>query len=392
MGRRRRLSPQERGTLWQLWKDGATLEAIQAGLAAPRSTMFAEIRRWGGIAPPAPRRSARALTLTERELLERWQVGEHGGVGVREAARRLGRAPSTVSREITRNASSTSSPRYAADAAERRAWRRAARPKPSLLAQRPGLCALVAKKLSLAWSPEQISGWLRVTYPSDPTLRISPETIYRSLYVQARGLLKKELTAHLRRGRTQRRPVGRKPHARTGVIIDGASIATRPPEVADRAIPGHWEGDLLAGTLHSHIATLVERASRYTVLVKLGGRDTETVVDALVVAAKRLPESLMTTLTWDRGAELAQHRRFTVATDIAVYFCDPHSPWQRGSNENTNGLLRQYFPKGKDVSHFTQAELDEVAHQLNTRPRKTLGFQTPAAALSRLMRGVALTG
>ena len=389
-GRPRRMSREVRAQVWAAWRAGTTLEAISAALAVSPSGVYGEIAARGGIAPVPRRRAARALSLGERRLLARWQ---QAGVGVREMARRLGRAPSTVSREIRRNGARTSSTRgYDADVADARAWQRARRPQPCALARRPALCARVAAALAADWSPAQISAWLRVTAPDDPAMQLSAETIYRSLYVQARGVLKRELTTHLRRGRPTRRSQGRAPTGRTGAIVDGISIAARPPAVADRAVPGHWEGDLLQGTAHSQLATLVERASRFVVLVRLPGKDSTRVVDALIAAAQRLPAGLLASLTWDRGAELAQHRRFTVATDAQVYFCDPRSPWQRGSNENTNGLLRQYFPKGRDVSGVTQAELDAVALKLNTRPRQTLGWATPGAALSRLMRGVALTG
>jgi IS30 family transposase len=389
-GRRRRLTRGEREQLWRQWRAGLSLAAISTALAVSPSAVYGEVTTRGGIAPPPRRRAARTLCLVERRLLAQWT---REGVGVRAMARRLGRAPSTISREIRRNGARTATTRhYDAAVADARAWARARRPKVCALAQWPALRAVVAERLAADWSPAQLSAWLRVTYPADPTMQVSAETIYRSLYVQARGVLKQELTAHLRRGRSVRRSQGRTPTARTGAIIDGISIAERPPEVADRALPGHWEGDLLAGTQHSHIATLVERASRFVVLVRVPGKDSPRVVDALIAAAQRLPTGLMTSLTWDRGSELAQHRRFTVATDVAVYFCDPRSPWQRGSNENTNGLLRQYFPKGTDVSGVTQAELDAVARKLNTRPRQTLGWATPAAALSRLLRGGALTG
>jgi IS30 family transposase len=380
--------------LWQQWRAGVSLEAIQAGLVVSAGGVYGEISAHGGIAPSPPRRAARTLALHERRLLVQWRVGERGGVGIREAARRLGRAPSTVSREIRRNGSRTATTRhYDAEVADTRAWTRARRPKACVLATRPRLRAAVAEQLRADWSPAQISAWLRVTYLEDPAMQLSAETIYRSLYVQARGVLRRELSAHLRRGRSIRRSRGRAPTARPGAIIEGVSIAERPPWVDDRAVPGHWEGDLLAGAKNSHIATLVERASRFVALVRIGsGKDSTRVVDALIGAAHQLPEGLMTSLTWDRGAELAQHRRFSVATDVAVYFCDPRSPWQRGSNENTNGLLRQYFPKGMDLSAITQAELDQVALKLNTRPRQTLGWANPATALSRLMRGVALTG
>ena len=393
-GRRRRLTRDERERLWRQWRAGASLEAIGAALAVSSSGVYGEVTAHGGLAPAPRRRAARTLGLVERGLLARWRVGAPGGVGVREAARRLGRAPSTVSREIRRNGERTATTRrYDAVVADARAWARARRPKPCLLARHAALRALVAARLAADWAPAQISAWLRVSYPDEPGLHVSAETIYKSLYVQARGVLRRELTAHLRRGRAVRRSRGRAPTARAGAIVGGASIAARPAEAADRAVPGHWEGDLLAGARNSHIATLVERASRFVVLVRVGaGKDSPRVVDALIAAAERLPAGLMASLTWDRGSELAQHRRFTVATDVAVYFCDPRSPWQRGSNENTNGLLRQYFPHGMDLRDVTQDALDAVALKLNTRPRQTLGWATPAAALSRLMRGVALTG
>lgn len=394
VGRRRRLSREERARVWRQWRDGVSLEAIQAGLAVSVSGVYGEIVARGGIAPVPRCRAARTLGLVERRLLAQWGVGKPGGVTMREAGRRLGRAASTISREISRNGSRTATTRhYDAEIADARAWTRGQRPKPCVLATRPALCTLVAEQLRADWSPVQISAWLRMTYPNDPEMRVSAETIYRSLYVQTRGVLRRELTAHLRRGRSIRRSRGRAPKERLGAIVDGISIAERPAAVEDRAIPGHWEGDLLSGTKNSHVATLVERASRFVMLVRVGsGKDSTRVVDALIDAAHQLPDGLMASLTWDRGSELAQHRRFSVATDVAVYFCDPRSPWQRGSNENTNGLLRQYFPRGMDLGETTQVELDQVALKLNTRPRQTLGWATPAAALSRLMRGAALTG
>jgi len=258
------------------------------------------------------------------------------------------------------------------------------------LALEPELCAVIAAKLGLDWSPEQIAGWLKREYPEDRRMHVSHETIYRTLYVQARGALKKELIAHLRRPhplrRSRRYSTASQPR---GQIVDAVPIAVRPAAIEDRAIPGHWEGDLLAGAKNTHIATLVERQSRFVQLIKVPGKDTETVVRALTRHVRRLPEGLMASLTWDRGTEMAQHKRFTVATDVAVYFCDPQSPWQRGTNENTNGLLRQYFPKGTDLSTFTQAELNAIALRMNTRPRKTLGFMTPA---EKLASSVATTG
>ena len=327
---------------------------------------------------PAPRRrSARVLSLAEREEISR---GLAEGLSLRRIGRRTGRAPSTISREIRRHGGRT---RYRAIRADDRAWQQARRPKPCKLARSPWLRDLVAAKLALEWSPEQISGWLARTYPGEHALQVSTETIYRSLFIQARGVLRKELTAHLRSRRTMRRSK----HATTkgqgrGGIVDAVSIRERPAEVEDRAVPGHWEGDLIAGSANTHIATLVERRTRYLLLVRVTGKDTATVVDAIAAQVRTLPAQLRASLTWDRGMELAEHRRFTIATDVAVYFCDPKSPWQRGSNENTNGLLRQYFPKKTDLSTHSQTDLDAVAARLNGRPRKTLDYRTPAAMLA----------
>jgi IS30 family transposase len=302
-------------------------------------------------------------------------------------ARSLGHSPSTVSREINRNGGYD---RYRAALADEKAWGRARRPKRCKLADSPRLRQAVARKLRLNWSPEQIAGWLKRAHPEDEFCRVSHETIYRSLFVQARGVLKKELLGHLRSRRTIRRS------KRSGLTGDGrgqikdiVSIRQRPAAVDDRAVPGHWEGDLLAGSKNSYIATLVERHTRYVMLVKVANKDTQTVVSALIKQAKKLPNELYKSLTWDRGKELADHRRFTLATDIDVYFCDPQSPWQRGSNENTNGLLRQYFPKGTDLSVHSQAHLNKTARQLNERPRETLKFETPA---ERFNACVASTG
>jgi len=318
--------------------------------------------------------------LAEREEISR---GLAEGVSLRMVAVRLHRAPSTVSREVARHGGRH---RYRAAPADERAWDRARRPKPCKLAAVPRLGELVAGKLAQEWSPEQISGWLARTYPGEQALQVSTETIYRSLFVQARGVLRKELTAHLRTRRTMRRSrhATTRGQGRAG-ITDAISIRERPAEAADRAVPGHWEGDLLAGSANTHIATLVERQSRYVMLVKVDGKDTKTVVDALATHVQTLPVQLRASLTWDRGMELAEHKRFTVATNVAVYFCDPRSPWQRGTNENTNGLLRQYFPKQTDLSVFTQVDLDAVAARLNTRPRKTLEYQTPAARLAAVV-------
>lgn len=329
-------------------------------------------------------RARHALSCPEREEISR---GLEAGRSLRAIARHLGRAPSTISREVQRNAGRV---QYRATRADERAWTQAARPKACRLAEHGPLQAVVATRLAQEWSPAQIAGWLPHAYPHDRTMRVSHETIYRSLFIQTRGVLKKELLAHLR----SRRPMRRSRHATTkgqprGQIIDAVSIRDRPAEVEDRALPGHWEGDLLAGGKNTHIATLVERQSRYVILVRVAGKDTASVVHALIRQVRRLPDGLMRSLTWDRGMELAQHRRFTIATDVAVYFCDPQSPWQRGTNENTNGLLRQYFPKGTDLAVYSQADLDAIARKLNLRPRKTLDFQTPAAIFAQR---VALTG
>jgi IS30 family transposase len=321
-----------------------------------------------------------ALSTAEREEISR---GIARGGSIRAISRYLDRAPSTVSREIRRNGGSAW---YRAARADRQAWRRSRRPRPCRLATRPALRALVAEKLAAKWSPQQIAGWLRVAFPSDPERHVSHETIYRSLFVQSRGVLKRALLAQLRRGRSFRHSR----HATTagqtrGQITGAVSIRQRPPVVDDRAVPGHWEGDLLAGAANSHIATLVERQSRFLLLVRVRGKDTTSVVRALKRRVRGLPNGLMQSLTWDRGMELAAHHAFTVATNVRVYFCDPKSPWQRGSNENTNGLLRQYLPEGTDLSHYTQRQLDAIAKQLNTRPRLTLGYHTPADKLADIV-------
>jgi IS30 family transposase len=372
-----RLSPAEKVELWRQWCAGQTTVTIARALAHPVSTVWRILVRHGGMAPAARTRSIRALSVLEREEISRGLVAN---ASLRTIARQLGRAPSTISREIRRHGGEA---RYRANEADRAAWQRAARPKRCRLATHARLRRTVADKLRLDWSPEQIAAWLMVTYPDEPAMQISHETIYRTLYVQARGALKQELTGHLRRRRAMRRSraATTRGHGQ-GHLVDIVSISERPPSVEDRAVPGHWEGDLLAGTQTSHIVTLVERRSRYVLLLRLPTRDTQTVVRALSRRIQRLPASLKQSLTWDRGKEMALHKQFTVATDVQVYFCDPRSPWQRGSNENTNGLLRQYFPKGMDLTHITQRQLDVVALKLNTRPRETLNWQTPAQALA----------
>jgi len=370
---RRGFSTSEKTELWDRWQRGESLKAIGRVFGKPSSSIFFQLAPYGGIRPAPRRRSRLALTLSEREEISRGIVAQQS---IRSMASLLGRPASTVSREVRRNGGYD---QYRATLADERAWARARRPKRCKLARHPPLCREVARRLGLNWSPEQITGWLKRGHPGDGSCQVSHETIYRSLFVQARGVLKKELLQHLRSKRTIRRSkqARRKGDGR-GQITDIVSIRERPASVEDRAVPGHWEGDLLSGSKNSHIATLVERHTRYLMLVKVANKETQTVVSALIGQAKKLPSELYKSLTWDRGKELADHRRFTLATDIDVYFCDPQSPWQRGSNENTNGLLRQYFPKGTDLSAYSQAELNKVARQLNERPRKTLEFETPA--------------
>jgi IS30 family transposase len=363
----------QRAELWDRWRKGESLKAIGREFGKPSSSIFAHIRPTGGISPAPRRRSRLALTLSEREEISRGLVA---GQSIRALARMLGRAASTVSREIRRNGGAR---RYRAAAADRRAWKQALRPKPCKLLLNGRLRHAVVLKLKRHWSPEQIAGWLKRKHPHCEANRVSHETIYRSLYVQARGALKKELTRYLRSQRQLRRSRHAKQKTdRRGQIRDAVSISERPALVEDRAVPGHWEGDLLCGSNNSFIATLVERHSRYVMLVKIASRHSEAVVTALIRQAQVLPDELYKSLTWDRGHELAEHKRFTMETNVAVYFCDPQSPWQRGTNENTNRLLRQYFPKGTDLSKFSQAELNRVARELNERPRKTLDFETPA--------------
>lgn len=380
MGRRRRRVPfseAEVAVLWQRWSEGALYPDIGKELGRSAQAVSYVIVRHGGIVPAKRSRALRALSGGEREEISRGLVG---GESLRSIAGRLGRAPSSISREIQRHGGSVI---YRASAADSEAWDLARRPKECRLATHPVLRSLVTEKLRSDWSPEQISKWLVKTYPDDSSLHVSHETIYRTLYVQSRGALKKELVAHLRRSNGVRRNLKARNTGRgRGQIVGAVSISERPAEAADRAVPGHWEGDLLVGSKRSNIATLVERKSRFVMLVRLPVRDSHTVVKALTRHIKRLPKSLKQSLTWDRGLEMAQHRSFTVATDVQVYFCDPQSPWQRGSNENTNGLLRQYFPKGTDLSNLTQRQLDIVAKKLNTRPRETLGWNTPAEVLA----------
>ena len=370
---RRKYSDSDKAVLWDMWQQGESLKAIGRVFDRPSGTIYGLLAPSGGIRPPPRQRSRLALSLSEREEISR---GIAAHLSVRSIATQLERSPSTISREINRNGGYD---KYRATDADQAAWSRARRPKPCKLACNRSLNQIVEAKLQLQWSPEQIAGWLKSEYPEDECNQVSHETIYRSLFVQARGVLKKELLAHLRSKRTIRRSK----HASQrgggkGQIKNAVSIRERPASVEDRAVPGHWEGDLIAGSKNSYVATLVERQSRYVMLAKVKNKDTESVVSALIKQSKKLPSELYKSLTWDRGKELADHQRFTLETDIKVYFCDPSSPWQRGSNENTNRLLRQYFPKGTDLSVHSQAKLDAVARRLNERPRKTLEYETPA--------------
>lgn len=364
---------EQKALMWDRWEKGDSLHDIARLFDRYHSSIQKIFSRTGGIRPPQRTRSKWSLTLAEREEISRGIVGNSS---IRTIANKLGRSPSTVCREINRNGGYDD---YRAVKADNKAWELALRPKLCKLARNEDLSKLVAEKLRLFWSPEQIAGWLKKEYPAEEESRVSHETIYRSLFVQARGVLKKELQQYLRSERIMRR--SRHSTAKRdgkGMIPNAVSISERPATVEDRAIPGHWEGDLIEGSSKSFIATLVERHSRYVMLLKLEDKRSDTVVSALIKGASRLPNELYKSLTWDRGSELTNHQQFTLATNIDVYFCDPSCPWQRGSNENTNRLLRQYFPKGTDLSKHSQDYLDMVARRLNERPRKTLDYETPA--------------
>ena len=374
----------QKAEIWDRWQRGESMNAIGRVFDRPSSSIFNQLSPTGGIRPSPRRRSRLALSLSEREEISR---GLAGCQSLRKIASQIGRAPSTISREVKRNGGLK---RYRANLADKAAWDRALRPKPCKLAQHPLLQRIVAAKLKRHWSPKQIDGWLKRHYPDNEARHVSHETLYRSLFIQARGVLKKELQQHLR----SQRAIRRSRHASLkneglGKITNAVSIRERPASVKDRAVPGHWEGDLICGTNNSFIATLVERHTRYVMLARVKGKETETVINALIKQAHSLPKELYKSLTWDRGSEMADHQRFTLATDIQVYFCDPQSPWQRGSNENTNRLLRQYFPKKTDLSVHSQATLNRVARELNERPRETLDFETPA---ERFNACVASTG
>ena len=384
MRQRRYFTQSEIEEVWDRWENGESLNSIARSLERGHSAVQGMLSRSGGIRPAPRCRSRLALAMAEREEISR---GIAAGDSMREIAKRLGRAPSTISREVRRNGGRR---HYRANQADEAAWQRAHRPKICKLAQNPVAARLVAGKLKKRWSPRQIAGWLKRTYPDDESFQVSHETIYLTLYIQARGALKKELIRYLRRSRAMRRSRHHtQKTADHGRITDAVSISERPPSAEDRAVPGHWEGDLLCGSNNSQIATLVERHTRYCLLVRVPSKDTETVISALIRQAHKLPRELYKSLTWDRGKEMADHKRFSLATDIDVYFCDPQQPWQRGSNENTNGLLRQYFPKGMDLSNVHQNRLNAVARELNERPRETLNFYSPAEKFSEC---VASTG
>jgi IS30 family transposase len=374
----------DKALMWDRWQKGDSLHSIARLFDRSHGSIAGILSRTGGIRPPQRRRSRRALTLCEREEISRGVVADQS---LRCIAASLGRASSTVSREINRNGGRRG---YRASTADQAAWDRAHRPKTCKLVQHRALARIVASKLQLQWAPRQIAGWLKRTYPDNEHNQVSHETIYKSLFIQARGALKKELLGHLRKTRAMRRSRHKTLKGEgLGQITHAVSIRERPASVEDRAVPGHWEGDLIMGSNNSQIATLVERHTRYVMLVRVPSKDSKTVINALIKHAHKLPRELYKSLTWDRGKEMADHQRFSLDTNIKVYFCDPQSPWQRGSNENTNGLLRQYFPKGMDLSNVHQNRLNAVARRLNERPRETLQFYSPAEKFSEC---VASTG
>ena len=376
-----RISDTERQRIAELLAEGAPVWRLHKEINRSRYAIRRAVVALHRPPKQEPRRSPLRLSLAEREEISR---GLAAGEPVREIARRLGRAPSTVCREVAANGGGG---RYRACAADRRAVRLMRRPKPAKLARCPRLREAVESKLELRWSPQQIAAWLRISYPDDPEMRVSHETIYLSLFVQSKGALRKELARYLRRGRARRRPRGLSVNNGQGQLRGTVHISQRPAEASDRAVPGHWEGDLLFGTRSSTVATLVERKSRFVMLVHLpGGHTADVVADALAEAITSLPSQLRRSITWDQGKEMAEHARFSVAAGVPVYFCDPHSPWQRGSNENTNGLLRQYFPRSTDFRALTQRDLDAVAAELNDRPRQTLEWKSPCQALDEALR------
>ena len=373
----------QKSEMWDRWQRGESLSSIGHRFDRASSSIFPHLVRTGGIRPPDRTRSRFALSLIERDEISRGLVAKRS---FRSIGRSLKRSASTISREVRRNGGRQT---YRAARSDQRAWDCALRLKPCKLSFNKPLCEIIARKLRLKWSPQQIAGWLKRTHPDEEQNRVSHETIYRSLYVQTRGVLKKELQDCLRSSRAIRRSR----HAtqkgmKLRKIKDAIPISERPPEIEDRAVPGHWEGDLIVGSNNSYIATQVERHSRFVMLAKVANKDTQSVITALIKQARKLPKDLYQSLTWDRGSEMTEHAKFTMATKIDVYFCDPQSPWQRGSNENTNRLLRQYFPKGIDMSTFSQAKLSAVVRQLNERPRKTLQYQTPAERFEQCVAAI----
>lgn len=377
-------TPEQKAIIWDRYKQGDSLHEIARMFDRYHSSIMPTIYQTGGFRPPVRKRHRLSLSLDEREEISR---GLAEKCSIREIAKKISRAPSTVSREIRRHGGLTN---YRAAKADKKAWDNALRPKACKLSQNPTLCKIIAEKMHRGWSPEQIAGWLKRNYPDAQEMNVSHETIYKTLFIQTRGTLKKELQQYLRSRRTVRKSRTTSLKGKgLGSIPNAVPISERPSTVADRAIPGHWEGDLIQGSKNSYIVTLVERHSRYVMLAKISDNKTATVIAALIKQAQQLPSELYKTLTWDRGVEMTNHAVFTVATDIQVYFCDPQSPWQRGSNENTNRLLRQYFPKGTDLSVHSQQRLNSIAKQLNERPRKTLGYESPA---ERFNQCVASTG
>lgn len=364
---------EQKSLMWDRWAKGDSLHDIARLFDRSHGAIGGILSRSGGIRPPKRTRSKLSLTFDEREAISRGLANQQS---IRSIAAEIKRSPSTICREINRNGGSNI---YRAVSADKIAWERSKRPKPCKLLCHKDLSMIVAKKLKLRWSPQQISGWLKREYPTKESLHVSHETVYKTLYIQARGALKKELQQCLKSKRIMRRSKhsSLKGHG-LGKIVNAVSISERPASVEDRAVPGHWEGDLIQGSKNTFIATLVERHSRYVMLAKLENKNTDTVISALIKQSKKLPTELYKSLTWDRGSELTAHKKFTLATNIQVYFCDPKSPWQRGSNENTNRLLREYLPKGTDLSVHSQSKLSAIARQLNERPRKTLNYETPA--------------
>lgn len=376
-------TPEQKAIIWDRYKQGDSLHEIARMFDRYHSSIMPTIYQTGGFRPPVRKRHRLSLSLDEREEISR---GLAEKCSIREIAKKISRAPSTVSREIRRHGGLTN---YRAVKADKTAWDNALRPKACKLSKNATLCKIIAEKMHQGWPPEQIAGWLKRNYPDAQEMHVSHETIYKTLFIQTRGALKKELQQYLRSRRTVRKSRTTSLKGKgLGSIPNAVPISERPPTVADRAVPGHWEGDLIQGSKNSYIVTLVERHSRYVMLAKISDNKTITVISALIKQAQKLPAELYKTLTWDRGVEMTNHTVFTVATDIQVYFCDPQSPWQRGSNENTNRLLRQYFPKGTDLSVHSQQRLNSVARQLNERPRKTLDYESPAERFNQCVASI----